>query len=74
MAENTVRVRIAVAVNGNGAWSAEGWCDGPDAIVADRVREMMTDCERMDSETVVRWVEADVPLPTVASIPGTVVS
>ena len=56
---NTVRVRIAVAVNAKGQWSATG--DGCDTDVERRTRAIKglfdVDCVH------VVFVEADVPLP-----------
>lgn len=60
----TVRVRIAVAIDGDRHWAAYSWGTGDQlgqsvAETLATVTEMMSDHE--DSE--IRWVEADIPLP-----------
>lgn len=53
----TVRVRIAVAVDANGSWTANGWLDGPDnAVIAECI-------SHVGRRPAVCWIEADVPLP-----------
>lgn len=62
----TVRVRIAVAVNEHGEWSAAGWGarggianydKAASDVASDGLSWQSSDCERTF------WVEADVPKP-----------
>lgn len=53
----TVRVRIAVAINQHGFWSADGGRGAGEAKLLRNVRE------HVKGFATFRWVEADVPLP-----------
>jgi|688.fasta_scaffold76576_5 hypothetical protein len=64
MSVKTVRVRIAVAMSGNGEWAAYGWGDpdgnrSNDQESTDNLSELMGEY----SLDVIRYVEADVPVP-----------
>ena len=60
--EETVRVRIAVAVGPNGHWGASGWCVGGGCADAD---DVAFEVAELDYEAArLSYVEADVPLPT----------
>mgnify|MGYP005705716557 CR=1 FL=1 len=53
---NTIRVKIAVAVDPDGDWNSSGWRDGsPEGMIAFASGPF-------DSSQVT-WVEADVPIP-----------
>lgn len=65
MSERTVRVRIAVAVQQDGRWHAAGWREATDFVKSEIAQEPLGDC-------VVHWIEADVPLPSEATIEGEV--
>lgn len=69
----TVKVRIAVAVGANGAWSAGGG-SGHSEYDAHCVA---VDCLRRDgvrfNDYHVVWVESEVPLPSNVSVKGEVV-
>ena len=59
--EETVRVRIAVAVGPNGHWGASGWCVGGGCADAD---DVAFEVAELDYEAArLSYVEADVPLP-----------
>ncbi len=65
MSQKTVRVRIAVAMSCNGEWAAYGWGDPDGNRPNDResdenLGELMGDYS-IDN---IRYVEADVPVPT----------
>jgi hypothetical protein len=53
-------VRVAVAVNRLGEWSAYGFFDSDDSESAELARDLID-----DSITNVHWVTATVPLPEV---------
>lgn len=63
---NTKRVRVLVAIDDRGEWSAfgshHGDKDSRDRIFIDDLHE----------HTIYRWVEADVPIPTEETIEGDV--
>ena len=67
MTAKTVRVRIAVAVCPNGEWLAHGMSGQDDDEV------LLYVVGRAENE-VLRWVEADIPLPEPQTIEGEVVS
>jgi len=70
--KKTVRVRIAVAVTASGNWVADGWTDpiGGEATLRDAAFKYL---ERKDDEAFhVVWIEATVPIPTEATIEGSV--
>lgn len=62
-AGETVRVRIAVAVNSAGGWAANSYRD----VEGKRKKGRETEC-------VTHFVEADIPLPTSVTVKGEVVS
>lgn len=66
-AGETVRVRIAVSVNADGGWVAEGESSQPDSIIAKHLQDCLVDPR---SEDVLHWVEAD--LPTSVTVEGVV--
>jgi hypothetical protein len=53
----TVRVRIAVAVNQHGHYSADGGRGASDQRLAQNVRQFVKGLHAL------HWIEADVPLP-----------
>lgn len=59
----TVRVRIAVAVNADGKWSAFGHVGNKDADARDIAFTNMSDYE--ENHDAVHFIEADVPVPQV---------
>jgi len=69
----TVRVRIAVAVNSQGAWNSNGWGwadkQRPDA---DLVAGAFDGLPEDEAREHVVFVEADVPVPEPKTIEGTV--
>lgn len=71
----TVRVRIAVVVTDEGAWSCAGWSGPqgerePDKDIADCAR----DSTMMEVDSCnLHWVEADVPMPEMQTVKGEVV-
>ncbi len=64
----TVRVRIAVAVDGYGCWEASKWEDN-DRCNTHEVLEAMGFTR---GQRVVHFIEADVPLPEPQTIEGEV--
>ena len=68
MGRETVRVRIAVAVNDVGEWTARGWLDADDEDAAFAAR-----VSHAEPSSQIVWVEADIPLPRPQTIPGEVV-
>lgn len=66
----TIRVRIAVAVDEAGSWYASGWSDQDPEDTKERTSESLGYTQKGQSHLV--WVEADVPLPSVPTIQGTV--
>ena len=64
----TVRVRIAVAVDRDGAWVASGWSDAK-GEPCDCIGDMVDGLEVGEARS---FVEADVPLPEQAVIEGEV--
>ena len=71
----TVRVRIAVAVASDGAWSAAGWTTNgvvrPDAILKGAVHDAVDeDCG--DVPIAVHFIVADVPMPVSETVEGRV--
>ena len=64
----TVRARIAVAVDGDGNWNACGWdCCPSDARAAALALEGTGGMHER-----VFWVEVDLPIPTEITVKGTV--
>lgn len=74
MTRPTVRVRVAVMINAKGEWNAEGRFEGEEERMVDDLRHTFIDCERLDANTVVRRIEADVLVPTPETCKGHVVS
>ncbi len=66
----TVRVRVAVLMNGDGKWSAQGWRDASDERLRDRVKDTFLDCEWLDEHTQLRFIEVDLPIPRAETLPG----
>jgi hypothetical protein len=73
-APNTVKVRVAVAVDAKGRFQATGYTDGDDEEVGNNALCFLSDATADDiaSDHLV-WVEADVPLPKVETVSGSVV-
>jgi DnaJ-class molecular chaperone len=69
-APNTVKVRIPVAVGEDGEWYAENWHNAGDGTGERRV---LADLSRYDGRGHVVYVEAEVPLPSVQTVAGSVV-
>lgn len=67
---NTVRVRIAVAIDEDGEWSATGWYRYTDE------EAKASAFKRLDGGVVesISWIVADVPIPTPQVIEGVVQS
>lgn len=63
----TIRVRIAVAVNTDGDYYAEGDGSATDRGTLEGVRCVQSDC------AAIHWLEADVPLPQVDVIEADVI-
>lgn len=75
-AGETVRVRIAVAVNSAGEWAAGGYTEQTEAGLTVSNREFAEDCaiETLDSAGhSIHWIEANIPLPTSVTVEGEVV-
>jgi hypothetical protein len=63
--QKTVRVRIAVAIAGNGEWAASGAWNNTDVnSKADIFLDMLPDGVQF------HWVEADIPVPPEQVIEG----
>jgi hypothetical protein len=73
MAE-TVKVRIAVAVSPTGRWAACGWYVPTPTHDTDRQMRVLASDGLEDPEEQFCWVEAEVPLPSYATYPGTPVA
>ena len=72
--ENTVRVRIAVAVDEKGVWSAAGWAprSGREKDAADTMARIARNGVEGGPHQL-HWIEADVPVPTSETIQGRIV-
>jgi hypothetical protein len=68
-----VTVRIAVAVDRNGCWSAAGNCAYQSADEAVQAALDYLPQESAPPKTIV-WVNATVPIPGIESVPGVVAS
>ncbi len=68
-----VTVRIALAIDRNGCWSAVGNCAYQSA---DEAIQAALDYLPQENEppTNIVWVHAQVPIPSVESVPGIVAS
>lgn len=64
----TVRVRIAVAVDGKGKWSSHGY-SGAQKI---DLEEVLSFIDTDDPNVVLHYVEADVPIPGTTTVEGSV--
>ena len=64
----TVRVRIAVVVASDGEWNSCGWSG---AESDGEMVGIVLDCLGEDGQ--IRWVEADIPLPSEPTVIGEVV-
>lgn len=62
--EGAVRVRVAVAIDGEGRWNASGWS----AALGDDARDVAVDGLEGDGGYIVHHIEADVPLPVKQTI------
>ena len=75
--ENTIPVRIAVALDASGNWSAIGWSD-KQAMADDKpvekqaVEDLLKDGGYDEGPVGVVWVTANVPLPQEAEVHGEV--
>lgn len=63
---NTVRVRIAVAVDRKGGWNAVGWPTIQAETVMDAAEEGGNGADAR------YWVEADLPIPEIQTVNGEV--
>lgn len=52
----TVRVNVAVAVDKNGTWLAEGWDNAQKDMLEDMVKK------RMSGKFYIHWLTADLPI------------
>lgn len=69
----TVKVRIAVAVDAAGDWSACGWqVHTPGAREKQEADMLSMAAEPLASGEARYWIEAEVPVPEVQTVPGTV--
>ena len=68
-----VTVRIAVAIDRNGYWSAAGNCAYQSADEAVQAALDYLPQESALPKTIV-WVSAQVPIPVIESVPGVVAS
>lgn len=69
----TVRVRIAVLVRGDGSWNADGFAckDGTtQAKYDEEVRSELVCGMEPSWPYVVRFIEADVPIPVAETLQG----
>ena len=68
-----VTVRIAVAIDRNGCWSAAGNCAYQSA---DEAIQAALDYLPQDTAppTNIVWVQAQLPVPAIESVPGVVAS
>jgi hypothetical protein len=62
-----VRVRILVAIDDNGKWSACGYYSNDDAATRDVIF-----IDDIGEHLSYHWVEADIPIPTPLTINGVV--
>lgn len=62
---NTVKVRIAVAMQPDGNWNAVGWRNADDSQAEGAALSAVNDSARLV------WVTASVPIPE-PEVPGTV--
>lgn len=69
--QKTIRVRIAVAVLPSGAWNSCGGGTPKSKQSDEEMRKWAVDGLPADGE-LVSFVEADVPMPSVATIQGEV--
>ena len=62
----TVRVRIAVAVDPDGFWSANGWAGSNEKVHMERA------CDTVGEGEARYWLEADLPIPEQQTFEATV--
>lgn len=66
--QKTVKVKIAVVIDDEGNWTANGWNDGE--------KECMGICldiiDIIDGDVQRFWVEAELPIPKIKTFSGTV--
>lgn len=62
----TVKVRIAVAVDSSGNWSASGWKGASDDYAVSDVIDTVGECVSLF------WVTAELPVPEMPTVAGTV--
>ena len=69
----TVKVRVAVAVDSEGWWSARGWLV-PGHLSRDGAEESMRYVVEasVGPDSVVHWLTADLPIPEPAEVEATV--
>lgn len=65
----TVKVRIAVAVNAEGDWSACGW---PNPSAAGDMMGMALDSLDADGAVSEFWITAELPVPETCDVAGAV--
>lgn len=63
-----MKVRILVAIDGQGTWNALGASGCPDSMMMD---DVLTDT--LDNSMAFHWVEAEVPLPETKALKGEVI-
>lgn len=60
-----IKIRVAVAVDARGKWSASGWSGATDA-------EMMSNaCDFVEADEARYWLEVEVPLPFATTLTPT---
>jgi hypothetical protein len=57
-------------MNGDGDWNAEGWSGGDDTDLVGELRHTFIDCQRFDEHTTVRFIEAELPVPSAETVEG----
>jgi hypothetical protein len=68
----TVRVRIALAVDSKGRWSACGWVGDSGRLDDEEYAGHAQESLDSGLDQLVHFIEADVPLPTSETIQGEV--
>ena len=59
----TIKVRIAIAVDRDGNWAAEGWGWLKNNCDDDAMGELVIDGVEFEGEPAVNFIEAEVPIP-----------
>jgi len=62
----TVKVRIAVAVDPSGEWSATGWHEASDELMMECARDSVADGEAL------YWLEAELAIPEPETVQASV--